>query len=333
MTQGAVSMEKRSKLKRYEYQDIYEKYFELGWSQSEIAVYLSRSRSTISRALSRDLHPSPLMSWYQKAMHACDKSHHRMSRARRRLRLKSARIRNIAIFLLCRKHWSPEEISFFLKQHKLFISAKAIYNFIKKERKELKKYLRLRGKHRRQRVAHPRSAFKIGLPAKRSIHQRPEITGVGHWEIDTIHSIRQVKVSILTLRELGTKKCFYFLIPDLTTRSVMEVLVRFFHQIPACMRLTLTSDNGSEFVELYKLEKIFKGFKVYYCDPYKACQRGSVENANGELRWYYPKKTDFSLVTAQEIRAAEYKINSKPIRANNGVSPIKAFNQFLKAAA
>lgn len=325
-------MRKRTKLKRHEYQEIYIKYFDLGWKQSEIAKYLGRTASTISRALSRDYHPSPLMSTYEKAMHAYEKSTQRMSKSRKRLKLKTERIQKVVIYLLCKKHWSPEEISDFLKRFELFISAKAIYNFVKKERKDLVEYLYLRGKVRKQRVCHPRSQLKVGVPEKKSIHIRPEIVSAGNWEIDTILSKKGVKTSILSLKEVTTKRCFYFLIPDLTAKSVMDILVPFFHGIPSNLRKTLTADNGGEFAELYKLEKIFKGFQVYYCDPYKAYQRGSVENANGELRWYFPKKTDFSLVTEKNIREAEYKINSKPIKSNNGVSPIKKFKKLLKAA-
>ena len=266
-------------------------------------------------------------------MHSYETSKARMKVSRRRVRLKTERIRKIVIYLLCKKHWSPEEISNFLKKYGLKISSKAIYNFTKKERPALKKYLCLRGKLRKQRVSNSRSIFKTGVPAKKSIHQRPEVKGAGHWQIDTVHSKRGGKGGVLSLRELESKRSFYYLIPDLTSKAVMNVLFPFFHGIPAHLRLTLTSDNGSEFVDLYKLEKAFKGLGVYYCDPYKAYQRGSVENSNGELRWYYPKKTDFSLVTKQQLKAAEYKINSKPFKSNDGSSPIKVFNQLLKKVA
>jgi IS30 family transposase len=325
-------MKKRSKLKRYEYQEIFEKYFDFGWRKSQIAKYLGRNKSTISRALSRDLHPSPFLTTYEKAMYAWEKSRKRMCSSRKRLRLKTERIRKLVIYLLCRKNWSPEEISDFLKEHGLLVSAKAIYNFIKNERPELVEYLDLRGRKRRQRVAHRRGIFKSGVPNKKSIHQRPPIDGAGHWEIDTVHSVKGSKGGVLTLRELSSKKSYYFLIPDLTAKSVMRVLFPFFHGISVHLRLTLTSDNGSEFAELYKLEKAFAGFKVYYCDPYKAYQRGSVENANRELRWYFPKKTNFSEVSEKELRIAQDKINGKPLKINNRRSPSTVFKEFLEAA-
>ena len=111
----------------------------------------------------------------------------------------------------------------------------------------------------------------------------------------------------------------------------MEVLFPFFQSLAPHMRRTLTSDNGSEFVELYKLEKILSNFGVYYCDPYKAWQRGSVENANGLLRWFFPKKTDFSKISEEELRKAQYKINGRPMKVHNGKSAASVYKKLLAA--
>jgi transposase, IS30 family len=326
-------MRKSNKLKRNEYQEIFERYFDKGHSKAEIAKYLGRDRSTIGRALSRDLHPSPFLTTYEKAMHAFEKSRERMRLSRRRLRLKSERIRKLVVFILGKWHWSPEAISGFLSKHRLKISGKAIYTFIKRERRELTEYLRRRGKPRKQRVVRARSYFKEGVPAKKSIHARPPIVESGHWEIDTIHSKKCSKSAVLTLRELSSKHCFYFLLPDLTAKETMRVLFPFFQALPAHMRRTLLSDNGAEFAELYKLEKVLEGFTVYYCDPYKAYQRGSVENANGELRWYFPKKTNFSEVTQRELRIAQYKINGKPMKLHGRRAAAAVYNEAFKNAA
>lgn len=329
-------MRKRSKLKRWEYQDAYKKYYDEGWKQAEIARYLGRTRSTISRLFARDktylIGTWNIMTSYEKAMHAWEQARKRASRSRQRARLKEERIRKIVVFILCRWHWSPETISEFLREYGLRISAKAIYNFVKYERPTLIEYLKLRGKPRRQRVARPRSSLRIGVPEKKSIHERPELIATGHWEIDSVVSKRGSKGGVLSIRELSSRKRFFFILSDLKSRSVMNVLFPFFQSLPAHMRKTLTSDNGSEFAELYKLEKVLDDFGVYYCDPYKAWQRGSVENANGELRWFFPKKTDFSFVSPEELRRVEYKINWKPMRVNNGRSASAVYKDMLEAA-
>jgi len=340
--QGVVNMKQRSKLKVYEYQEIFKKYYDEGWSHRQIATYLGRSPSTVNRVLNDNRHGRPgnwkLLSSYSKGMYAWEKFKKRMSQSRKRLRLKSERIRKVVTFILRKWHWSPETISDFLERHGVLISAKAIYRFIKKERESLTEYLRQRGKVRRQRVARKRSIFRTGVPEKKSIHEREPLIlddkmQCGHWELDTIHSKKGTPGGILTLRERASKKCFFFLIPDLSAATTNKILIPFFQDLPIWMRKTLTADNGPENAELYKLEKICPDFKVYYCDPYKAYQRGSVENGNGEARWYFPKKTDLSQVPAEALRKAEYKINSKPRKTNGGISSTALFNILLKAAA
>jgi hypothetical protein len=85
----------------------------------------------------------------------------------------------------------------------------------------------------------------------------------------------------------------------------------FYRKLPAHMRKTLTVDNGPENSLLWKLEDIFPGLQVYYCDPYQAYQRGGVENSNGEIRWYFPKGTDFGDVSSKEIWEVQDKLNRK----------------------
>ncbi|OVE79727.1 hypothetical protein BVY02_02495, partial [bacterium J17] len=68
-------------------------------------------------------------------------------------------------------------------------------------------------------------------------------------------------------------------------------------------------------------------------DPYKAYQRGSVENANGELRRYFPKKTDFSQVSNEELQKVAYKINSRPMRVHKWKSASRCYKEALAKAA
>ena len=328
-------MRKKSKLKIYEYQVSYKKYYEDGCGIREIARYLGRSPSTISRLLRRNIHPCPgmwrRMTTFEKWTYAWEKSRKTASKSRQRIRLKTPRIRNLVCYLLGRKRWSPESISKFLKLHGIYISSVAIYQFIKNARPLLVECLRLRGKPRRQRVVRRRGLL-TGAPAKKSIHERPERIGSGHWEIDAVLSKQGSKAAVVSLREHHSKQRFYFLVSDLKSSTVMRVLFPFFNALPAHMCKTLTADNGSEFSQLHKLEDTRIGLQVYYCEPYKAWQRGSIEHANGELRWYFPKKTDFASVSEQELRHAQYQLNAKPMKLHGYRSSSKIFHQLLAQA-
>ena len=330
-------MTKVSKLSFEEYQLIFKYYYDNALSMREIGRLLGRNASSISRLLNREYRICQgvwkKMSSLEKALYAWKLTKKRRSVSRKRSRLKSPRIRKLVVYILCKWNWSPETIADFLTDHGLSISGKAIYNFIKKERPLLKEYLFEKGKIRRQRVVSRRGIFKIGVPAKKSIHQRPVIKEEGHWEIDTMHSKKGCKGGILTLRERASKECFYFIIKDLRAETITKIVLPFFQKLPVNLRKTLTTDNGSEFEHLYKLEKVIPEISVYYCDAYKSWQKGSVENGNRELRRYYPKGTDFSVVSEQEIRKVQYKINGKPRKTNGRVSSRKMFKQFLKKAA
>jgi len=77
--------------------------------------------------------------------------------------------------------------------------------------------------------------------------------------------------------------------------------------------LSLTTDNGSEFLDHDAIEALFRRHgapKLYYTHAYASWEKGSVENANRLVRRWYPKGTDFSKVSAARIAALETAINS-----------------------
>ena len=64
---------------------------------------------------------------------------------------------------------------------------------------------------------------------------------------------------------------------------------------------------------------------VYFTDPYSSWQKGAVENANKLLRQYFPKVTDFNLVTQEELDKIQYKINRRPREKLNFSTPKTEF--------
>jgi hypothetical protein len=78
--------------------------------------------------------------------------------------------------------------------------------------------------------------------------------------------------------------------------------------------------------------KIDAGIQVYFCDPHSPWQRGTNENTNGLLREYFPKGTDISMYSADEIAAVAAALNSRPRKTLAWKTPAEALDQSLISA-
>ena len=85
------------------------------------------------------------------------------------------------------------------------------------------------------------------------------------------------------------------------------------------------TDNGFENAGYENLmEKL--NISCFFAHPYHSWERGSNENANGLLRDYYPKKTDFRLVSDDELAAVEYALNTRPRKRHGFLSPLEIWS-------
>lgn len=92
---------------------------------------------------------------------------------------------------------------------------------------------------------------------------------------------------------------------------VREALAEKLRQLPKRLVKTLTYDQGKEMSQ-HNQFTINTGISVYFADPASPWQRGTNENMNGLIRQYFPKGTDFSLVSEQELQKAEDSLNGRP---------------------
>ncbi len=101
------------------------------------------------------------------------------------------------------------------------------------------------------------------------------------------------------------------LLPDKGAKSFELAAKHCFASITAQYRKTLTLDNG---IEMNNYEAIERQnlLQVYFAHPYHSWERGTNENTNGLLRFYFPKKMSFSRLTQQQLDAAVYEINTRP---------------------
>ena len=98
--------------------------------------------------------------------------------------------------------------------------------------------------------------------------------------------------------------------------------------LPNRLRLTLTYDNGSENADHLEVNRIL-GMKSYFCEPYHSWEKGTVENSIGLIRRYFPKRTDFSLISHDSIMRVEAALNDRPRKCLDYSTPREALSGAL----
>jgi IS30 family transposase len=109
---------------------------------------------------------------------------------------------------------------------------------------------------------------------------------------------------------------------------VAEEMIRVIKALPEELRRTLTWDQGKEMAEHARIS-IDAGIDIYFCDPHSPWQRGSNENTNGLLRQYFPKGTDLSVHSADELAEVAIELNNRPRKRYGFQTPAEVLNRLL----
>jgi IS30 family transposase len=150
----------------------------------------------------------------------------------------------------------------------------------------------------------------------------------GHWEGDLI--IGTGKSAIGTLVERHTRYVMLFKVPKGNkAQDVRVALTDTIKGLPVHLWKSLTWDQGKEMAQ-HATFTVDTGVKVYFCDPKSPWQRGSNENTNGLLRQYFPKGTDLSKVTQDQLDQAAYSLNTRPRQTLNDMTPSEKLAQVLQ---
>ena len=102
-------------------------------------------------------------------------------------------------------------------------------------------------------------------------------------------------------------------------------------KLPTHLWQSLTWDRGKELSDHARFT-VESGVQVFFADPHSPWQRGTNENTNGLLRQYFPKGTDLSRWSDQEIQAVALTLNNRPRKTLGWKTPAEALNQYIKSA-
>ena len=258
------------------------------------------------------------------------------------------------------RSWSPEQISNRLRldfpdNESMRISHEAIYQSL---------YVQSRGALRRELTACLRTGRVLRVPRARAqargkkfvspevmISERPaEVADravPGHWEGDLILGLDSSAIG--TLVERTTRFTMLLHLPRLEghgntprtkhgpalaghgAEAVRDAIAESVSKLPEHLRRSLTWDQGAEMSQHAQL-RVDTGLAIYFCDPQSPWQRGTNENTNGLLRQYFPKGTDLSKHSAEDLEAVAATLNSRPRKTLGWRTPAEAFNELLCSA-
>ena len=256
--------------------------------------------------------------------------------------------------------WSPEQIARrlprdFPEDESMRISHEAIYQAL---------YVQGRGALRRELTTCLRTGRALRVPRARTRRQgRPFVTPEvlisqrpaeatdravpGHWEGDLILGLNSSAIG--TLVERTTRFTLLLHLPRMAghgpgvrvkngpalaghgAEAVRDAIARTIATLPTQLCRSLTWDQGAEMTQHARL-RVDTGVAVYFCDPHSPWQRGSNENTNGLLRQYFPKGTDLSVHSADDLAAVALTLNTRPRRTLRWRTPAEALDEVLQSA-
>jgi transposase, IS30 family len=297
-----------------------------------IARRLGRSPSTISREIRRN---SDLDGRY-RPHHAEHAARVRAGKPRRRRIAIDVVLAEVVAGLLA-KRWSPEQVAhelreLFVGQRERWLCVESLYQAIYDPAVALTRPARRRRRRRRLLGRQRRGR----LTAMRMITERPpeaeDRLQAGHWEGDLIMGPGN-RSAIGTLLERSTR--FLILLPFpagiATAEAVRHTIEAVLGRLPERLRRTLTWDQGKE-LALHQQVTAATGTDVFFCDAHAPWQRGSNENMNGLLRDYFPKGTDLSVHTAEDLARIAAEVNDRPRKTLGWSRPADLFQTALASA-
>lgn len=300
-----------------------------GLSFRKIASILERSPSTISREVRRNRakykpkrkpdNPYWYNHWRAQTLYIL-----RRRQQHRRAFQPESREWNYIVNGL-KNFWSPELIC--ARWHLMYPDTKplhysTIYRYVYRNEfpnVQAKTNLRRRGKRMQTRNAN----YNTIQPDRIIPEWPPEIRlrlRIGDWEGDTVYG-SPGKGLLVTLVDRKSRFVRIGLLKCRNAEETRSVIERLLQDLPV---ESISLDNGSEFAQFHEMEENLNTL-VYFAEPHKPWQRGTNENTNDMIRFFFPKGFNFTTVTDEDVQAVEDLLNNRPRKCLGGRTPAEVF--------
>jgi IS30 family transposase len=315
-------------------------YLKVGKNQTEIAALIGVHRSTISRELKRNIPKRGKGAKNYVALNAQKKTKNRHIEKLKHTTFTDD-LKQQAKEWMVDKKYSPEFIAAqWVKDKVKGVSHECIYQFIwhckhtnqkdNKAYKQLYKQLK-HGKRRRKRGNYKDTRGLI--PNRVSIEYRPKIVEKrrrsGDVEVDLIMGKDHKSALLITVDRATLITTIDKLESKNSTIITNKIIERMREKPPL---KTMTFDNDQAFSQHEKIAAALK-INTYFTRPYTSQDKGTIENRNGVIRRFFPKKTDFNIIDLEEIKRVENEINNRPVRKFGYLTPNEVFLQLKVSVA
>jgi len=297
------------------------------YSKRKISKELGRSPSTISREFKRET--SVVFKDRYYAIPTINNIKEKKAKARRKRKTDNPEIQEYIIKKL-QLGWSPEIISAMMPGDiGCSIGKDAIYDFIYKGNNHLSRYLTRQ--HLGKKPQLRRKTKRTLIPNRVDIDFRPTEANkreeLGHFEADTVVSCKDSKSALLVIADRATRMIRIKKLASKTAEQASNAIVYALKNSNMIkISKTITYDNGCEFCWHEKVNKELN-VKSFFCKPYHAWEKGTIENLNTLIRRFFPKGTNFDKITDKEIQYVEDWINNRPMKVLGYKTPNQKFQE------
>jgi len=312
-----------------------EAFIKAGMKQKNVAAELGVDPSTISRELRRNTAQRGRTAGFYLATNAQRRTQHRHQYKPKLVKFSPA-MKKQAVQWLSLKKWSPELISVEgNKTGKCPLSIEWLYQWIWQSKHGHKaadkpyKRIYLHLKHARRRRKRSNKKDNRGIIHNRvPIEKRPKIVQKrirpGDIEVDFMMG-KNHKGALLVMTDRATLHTSLHKLSNRRSETVSKAIIKKLEQADYPMH-TVTFDNDLGFANHTAVAEALN-VDTYFTRPYTSQDKGTVENRIGQIRRFFPKKTDLRMLTDYQVKRVEQLLNDRPVRKFNYLTPNQVLQQ------